>query len=105
MSVVIEEFKPVLKNARAVLRECASGLAWSCMRLASTFSCGRAWPPPPRPIMDRDGGVMRNQDGKTRRPPIALCCNNVCNNSSAQIVNAVHAACPDAPIGAPDAVA
>jgi hypothetical protein len=98
MSVVVEEFKPVVKNTlRGFARvRFASGLVMHEVSLH--ISNGRVWASPPsKPMVGGDGTVMRDAEGKQRwQPLITFSDKGVRDRWSAQIVDAVHEAYPEA---------
>jgi hypothetical protein len=96
--VVVEDFCARVQNTlRGFARvRFPSGLV--VHEIALHVAGGRACAlPPSRPMVDRDGTVLRDRDGKTRwQPLITVTTKNVRDNWSAQIVVAVHETCPDA---------
>jgi hypothetical protein len=98
MSVVVEEFRPILKNTlRGFARvRFQSGLVMHDVALH--ISCGQVWASPPsKPMVDSSGRVLRDAEGKTRWQPLITFSNrNIRQNWSAQIVAAVDGAYPSA---------
>lgn len=97
--VVIEEFKPVLKNTLrgfATVRH-ASGLR--IHEVALHVSHGRAWASPPsrQKVDSKSGTVLRDQDGKPRWETLIEFTDKGRRDAwSAEVVTAVHEAHPDA---------
>jgi hypothetical protein len=98
MSVVIEEFKPVLKSTLRGFARARFPSGMVIAEIALHVANGRAWASPPsRPMVDRLGTVMRDSDNKTRwQPLITFSDKNARDSWSSQVVAAVHEAYPDA---------
>jgi hypothetical protein len=99
MAIVVEDFKPVVRNSlRGFCRvRHPSGLILHEVGIHTAN--GRCWAAPPaQPMLDsQTGQALRDQDGKIRYQPLVSFTNkNVRDDWSAQVVQAVHAAYPDA---------
>jgi hypothetical protein len=96
--VVIEEFRPVLKNSlRGFCRvRLPSGLVVREVGLHAL--AGRAWASPPaRPMTTKTGTILLDDHGKTRwQPLVGFVSKTIRDKWSEQVVGAVREAFPDA---------
>jgi hypothetical protein len=96
--VVVEDFRARVQNTLRGFARVRFPSGLMIHEIALHVAGGRAWAlPPSRPMVDRDGAVLRDRDRKTRwQLLITFADKNIRDNWSAQVVAAVHEAFPDA---------
>ena len=97
-AVVIEAWWPIRKNTLRGFARVALPSGMLIADVAVHVSNDQAWASAPsKPMLDQEGVVMRNPDGKTRYSPIvSFSSKEHRNRFSAAVVAAMRAAYPEA---------